>query len=324
MRRRRMLLALLLAAGCAAIPSWAQQGGSVPIVGMLVTHPPVDAPVVQALRSGLRKFGYEDGRNVKLEVRTALGHLDRVPALARELVQQRVAVIVVVNEVALRAVQQATSTIPIVMIGWTADPVALGVIESYRRPGGNVTGFFSMPSELVGKRLEILKETLPGVSRVAVLWDGFGRMQLDALAAAAESLDLRLEPVEFRRPEDLAAAFATAKRKKIGAVLMAWSPVFYVDRERVARLALQAGLPTVTDSDVIVEAGCLVSYGFSVLDNFERAGYFVDRILRGAKPGELPVEQIARLVLAVNLKTANALGVVIPESILLRADLVIR
>ena len=313
----------------ASVLSWpavarARESGRVPIVGLLITHPPADDPVSSSLRNGLKHYGYEDGRNIRVEVRTSLGQLDRVPRLAEELVRLPADVIVVVNEVALRAVQQATSTIPIVMIGWTADPVALGVIESYRRPGGNVTGFFSMPSELVGKRLEILKETLPGVSRVAVLWDGFGRMQLDALELAAESLDLRLEPVEFRRPEDLAAAFATAKRKKIGAVLMAWSPVFYVDRERVARLALRAGFPTVTDSDVIVEAGCLVSYGFSVLDNFERAGYFVDRILRGAKPGELPVEQIARLVLAVNLKTANALGVVIPESILLRADLVIR
>jgi putative ABC transport system substrate-binding protein len=322
--KRRYILALL-----ATAPLWpalvvAQHAGRVPIIGLLITHPPADDPVARALRKGLKHYGYEDGRNIRVEVRTALGQLDRVPQLAAELVRLPADVIVVVNEVALRAVQQATSVIPIVMIGWTADPLALGVIESYRRPGGNVTGFFSMPAELSGKRLEILKETLPGVSRVAVLWDGFGRMQLDALAAAAESLDLRLEPVEFRRPEDLAAAFATAKRKKVGAVLLAWSPVFYVDRERVARLALQAGLPTVTDSDVIVEAGCLVSYGFSVLDNFERAGYFVDRILRGAKPGELPVEQIARLVLAVNLKTANALGVVIPESILLRADLVIR
>jgi putative ABC transport system substrate-binding protein len=272
----------------------------------------------------LKQYGYEEGRNVRVEVRTSLGQLDQVPILAKELVQRPADVIVVVNEVALKAVQQATNTIPIVMIGWTADPVALGVIESYRRPGGNVTGFFSMPSELVGKRLEILKEALPGVTRVAVLWDGFGRIQLDALKQAAQSLNLRLEPVEFRGPDGLAAAFATAKRKKAGAVLMTWSPVFYVDRERVAALALEAGLPTVTDSDIIVEAGCLLSYGFSVLDNFERAGYFIDRILKGAKPAELPVEQISQLKLAVNLKTAKALGVTIPESILLRADQVIR
>jgi putative ABC transport system substrate-binding protein len=320
-----MLLALLLAAGCAAIPSWPQQGGNVPIVGMLVTHPPVDAPVVQALRSGLRKFGYEDGRNVKLEVRTALGHLDRVPALARELVQQRVAVIVVVNEVALRAVQQATSTIPIVMVGFMDDPVELGWIESYRRPGSNVTGIFNVNSELVAKRLEILKETLPSLSRVAVFWDpAFGRRQLEELQRPAGQLGVQLESIEISGPQDLEPAFKTAKRRKAGAVLMLWSPVFYVNRARIGPLALDAGLPTISDYDLLVRAGCLMSYGSEVNPAFERAAYFVDRLLNGAKAEELPVEQISKLKLIVNLNTARALGVKIPDTILLRADEVIR
>jgi len=321
---RRNVLVLFASASLWPARVVAQQSGRVPIVGLLITHPPANDPVSDSLRRGLKQYGYEDGRNIRVEVRTPLGRLDRVPDLAQELVRLPADVIVVVNEVALRAVQQATSAIPIVMIGWTGDPVALGVIESYRRPGGNVTGFFSMPSELVGKRLEILKEALPRVARVAVFWDTFGQPQLDALDRAAKALNLRLEPIEFRRADDLPGLFVTARRKKAGAVLMTWSPIFYVHREKVAQWALDAGLPTVTDSDIIVEAGCLLSYGFSVLDNFERAGYFVDRILRGAKPAELPVEQISQLKLAVNLKTAKVLGITLPESILLRADEVIQ
>jgi putative ABC transport system substrate-binding protein len=302
----------------------AQQPGRVPVVGMLITHPPVDDQVVESVRIGLRQFGYEDGRNIKLEVRSALGRVDRVPALAEELVRLQVDVIVLVNEVALRAVRQATTTIPIVMVGYTDDPVDVGWIESYRRPGGNVTGIFNVNSALAAKRLEILKETLPNVSRVAVLWDNFGRRQLEELRRAAELLHVQLEPIQIQGSEDLAAAFKSARRKKAGAVLLTWSPVFYLHRARVATLALDSGLPTITDVDVETEAGCLLSYGSGAYDSFVRAGYFVDRLLKGAKASDLPVEQISTLRLVVNLKTANALGITIPQSILLRADEVIR
>ena len=303
----------------------AQESGRVPVVGMLITHPPVTDKVVESLRAGLRQYGYEDGRNVKLEVRTAMGQLDRVPGLAQELVRLPADAIVLANEPALRAVRQATTTIPIVMVGYTDDPVTLGWIESYRRPGGNVTGIFNVNSALTGKRLEMLRETLPKVSRVAVLWDpAFGKRPLEELQRVAQPLRVQLQPIEVPGPEDLEAAFKTAKRNNAGAVMLVWSPAFYLHRARIAGLALEAALPTVTDLDVLAEAGCLLSYGSDSYFPFERAAYFVDRLLKGAKAAELPVEQISKLKLVVNLKTAKALGVKIPESILVRADEVIR
>jgi putative ABC transport system substrate-binding protein len=292
---------------------------------MLITHPPVTDKVVESLRAGLRQYGYEDGRNVNLEVRTAMGQLDRVPGLAQELVRLPADVVVLANEPALRAVRQATTTIPIVMVGYTDDPVTLGWIESYRRPGGNVTGIFNVNSALTGKRLEMLREMLPKVSRVAVLWDpAFGKRPLEELQRVAQPLRVQLQPIEVPGPEGLEAAFKTAKRNNAGAVMLLWSPAFYIHRARIAALALEAALPTVTDLDVLAEAGCLLSYGSDSYFPFERAAYFVDRLLKGAKAAELPVEQISKLKLVVNLKTAKALGVKIPESILVRADEVIR
>jgi len=303
----------------------AQRPGRVPVVGMLITHPPVSDQVVESVRIGLRRYGYEDGRNIRLEVRSALGRVESVPALAEELVRLPVDVIVLVNEVALRATRQVTTTIPIVMVGYTDDPVEVEWIDSYRHPGGNVTGIFNVNSALAAKRLEILKETLPHVSRVAVLWDiNFGQRQLEQLRGAARQLKLQLQPIQIQGAEDLAAAFKSARRDKAGAVLLTWSPVFYVHRDRVAALALDSALPTISDLDVEAQAGCLLSYGSGAYDSFQRAAYFVDRLLKGAKASELPVEQISTLKLVVNLKTANALAITIPESILLRADEVIR
>lgn len=325
MNRRMVLRILALSSAVVAARVGAQQPGRVPVVGMLITHPPVTDKVVQSLRIGLRQYGYEDGRDVKLEVRSALGQLDRVPGLAQELVRLPADVIVLVNEPALRAVRQATTTIPIVMVGYTDDPVTSGWIESYRRPGGNVTGIFNVNSALTGKRLEILRETLPKVSRVAVLWDpAFGQRSLEELQRAAELLRVQLQPIEVPGPEGLEAAFKTARRNNAGAVVLLWSPVFYVHRARVAGLALDAGLPTISDLDVVAESGCLLSYGSDSYFPFERSAYFVDRLLKGAKAADLPVEQISKLKLLVNLKTAKALGVKIPESILIRADEVIR
>jgi putative ABC transport system substrate-binding protein len=316
---------LALSATAAATRVGAQPSSRVPVVGMLITHPPVTDKVVDTLRTGLREFGYVDGRSVRLEVRTALGQLDRVPGLAQELVRLPADVIVLANEPALRAVRQATTTIPIVMVGYTDDPVTLGWIEGYRRPGGNVTGIFNVNSALVAKRLELLRELLPKVSRVAVLWDpAFGRRQLDQLLQAAPILGVRIQPIEVRGPGDLEAAIQTAKRKNVGALMLVWTPMFYLNRSRIAALALEAGLPTITDLDVITEVGGLLSYGADSFYPFEQAAYFVDRLLKGANAADLPVEQISKLKLIVNLKTAKALGITIPESILLRADEVIR
>ena len=323
MKRRNALLAL------ASVPFWpaiarAQQPGRTPVVGLLITHPPVDDAVVDFFRAGLRKYGYEDGKNLKLEVRTALGRLELVPGLVEELVRLPVDVLVVVNEVALRAAKQATRTIPIVMLGFIDDPVALGFIESYRRPGGNITGVFNVNAALSGKRLEILKETLPKVSRVAVLWDAFGKRQLDELQDAARTLKLRLDLIEVRDANGLEGAFKSAKARKAGAVIMNFSPVFWVNRKRIAAIALEAGLPTISDMQILAHSGCLLAYGSDSAYNWERGAYFVDRLLKGADAAELPVEQLSRLTLVVNLKTAKALGITIPQSILVRADEVIR
>jgi putative ABC transport system substrate-binding protein len=325
MNRRNALRILALSAAAIAARVGAQQSGRVPIVGMLITHPPVTDKVVQALRNGLRQYGYEDGKNVGLEVRTALGQLDRVAGLAQELVRLPADVIVLVNEPALLAVRQATTTIPIVMVGFTDDPVTLGWIESYRHPGGNVTGIFNVNSALTAKRLEMLKETLPKVSRVAVLWDpAFGNRFVDELQRAGDLLRVQLQLIEVRGPEGIEPAFKTARKNKAGAVMLMWSPLFYIHRARVAGLALEAALPSVTDQDLITEAGCLLSYGSNAYFAFERAAYYVDRLLKGERAADLPVEQLSKLKLVVNLKTAKALGITIPNSIMVRADEVIR
>jgi putative ABC transport system substrate-binding protein len=302
----------------------AQQSGRVPVVGLLITHPPVDDIVVDFFRAGLRKHGYEDGKNLRLEVRTALGRLDRVPMLIEELVRLPVDVLVVVNEVALHAARQITRTIPIVMIGFIDDPVELGVIETYSRPGGNITGVFNVNAALSAKRLEILKDTLPKLSRVAVLWDAFSERQLDELRAAALALKLRLDLIEIKDAGDLEGAFKTARARKAGAVLMNFSPVFWVNRSRIAAIAIEAGMPTISDMQLLAHSGCLLAYGSDGAYNWERGAYYVDRLLRGADAAELPVERLSKLTLVVNLKTAKALGITIPRLILLRADELIR
>lgn len=293
-------------------------------MGLLITHPPADDVVVDFFRAGLRKYGYEEGKNFKLEVRTALGRLDRVPALAEELVRIPVDVLVVANEVALHASRQITRTTPIVMLGFMDDPVVLGVIESYRRPGGNITGVFNVNAALSAKRLEILKETLPNLSRAAVLWDAFSKRQLDELQGAAHALRIRLDLIEIRDANGLDGAFKSAKARKAGAVIMNFSPVFWINRTRIAAIALEAGLPTISDMQILGHSGCLLAYGSDGIYNWERGAYFVDRLLKGANAAELPVEQLSKLTLVVNLKTAKALGITIPQSILLRADEVIR
>ena len=324
MKRRNALTAMLSALFWP--PSVLAQRQPMPVIGVLVTHPPLTDPVFDYLRAGLKKFGYVDGKNIKIEARTAHGQLERVHGLAEELVRLRPAAIIVVNEVAVRAVMKATSTIPIVMVGHLAnDPVALKLIESYAHPGGNVTGLFSVDAVLLPKRLELLKEALPGLSRVAVFWESsFGRQQFNDLRRAAQSLTLELQPIDLRSEEDLEPAFKTAKRNNAEALFFAFSPLAWVHKARVAQLAIEAKLPSISEYFQYVEAGGLMSYGSYGPDNWARAIYYVDRLLKGAKVAELPVEQASTYKLWVNLKTAKALGIKIPESIMLRADEVIR
>ncbi len=297
-----------------------------PVIGVLVTYPPLTDPIFDYLRAGLKKFGYADGKNIKIEARTAHGQLERVHGLAEELVRLRPAAIMVTNDVAVRAVKKATSTIPIVMVGHMAnDPVALKLIESYARPGGNVTGLFSVDAVLRPKRLELLRDALPGLSRVAVFWDSnFGRDQLDELQRVAQPLRLELQPIDVRSVEDLEPAFKTAKRNNAEALLLGFSPLAWTHKAHVAQLALEAKLPSISEYLEYVESGGLMSYGSSNPDNWARGVYYVDRLLKGAKVADLPVEQVSTFKLAVNLKTAKALGIKIPESVLMRADEVIK
>ena len=253
-------------ASCAFRPaiSLAKESKRVPVIGMLITHPPVTDPVVEAMPNGLRQHGYEDGENIKLEVRSALGQLERVPALAHEIVQLNPNVIALFNDPALRAVLQATKTIPIVMTGYTDDPTAMGWIKSYRRPGGIVTGTFTVNSALIAKRLELIKEMLPMASRVAVFWGrSFGQRQLEEAQRVSPQLGLQLQPIEIRRAADITPAFTQAKQAKVDALLLVWTPGFYVHRNRIATLVLEAKLPLFSDQNLYTEAGGITLLRFA-------------------------------------------------------------
>ncbi len=210
------------------------------------------------------------------------------------------------------------------MVLYDYDPVAAELIDSFSRPGGNITGLFTRQSELVGKRLELLKQALPGVSRVAVFWDSFGRRQLEELEPAARSLGIQLQLVELRAPYDFEVAFKAAKQKGAGAVTLLFSPLFYAQRAQIGALAVKYRLPMVISQPDYVEPGGLLSYGPRWADTWGRAAYFIDRLLKGTKPSDLPVERTTNFKLVVNLRTAKALGITIPESMLLRADEVIQ
>ena len=325
MTGRFLLGAVALAFVALASAVSAQQPDRIPTVGVLMISAGPDDPLTMGrLRRGLREHGYVEGRNIRMEHRYARGRVEELPRLAEELVQLGVDVLVVGAGPSIRAAKQATSTIPIVMVVWDHDPMEAGLIDSYNRPGGNLTGIFTRSSELAGKRLELLKEAMPSVSRVAVLLDSSSRGELDRLQPAARSLRVQLRPIEMRAPYDFGAAFKTARREKVGAMMVMFSPVFYVERARIASQALESHLPTMYLTEAWVLAGGLISYGPPVEEVWSRAGYFVDRLLKGAKPSELPVEQATNFRLVVNLKTAKALGIAIPQSILLRADEVIR
>ena len=324
MNRRMLLRILALGSAAVAARVGAQQPARIPVVGVLVTHAAANDPTFEPLRVGLRELGYEEGRNIKLEIVTAEGQLDRLPGIAQELVRQKVDVIICPNEVSARAALKATTTIPIVLTGFVKDPVRSGLVDSFARPGGNVTGLYAHYLDLDGKLLQILKELVPGASRVAVFRGAGFASPPDELQHAAQSLRVKLDLTEVRGSGDLEPAFKAAKRMKADAVMLLAAPIFYLDRARVARLARDARLPAIASFNQFVEAGGLISYGADLFDNWKRAAYYVDRLLKGAKPSDLPIEQASKLKLAVNLKTAKTLGIRIPESIMLQADEVVR
>jgi ABC-type uncharacterized transport system substrate-binding protein len=316
------LLAAPLAVG-------AQQAAKVPRIGFLALNPAANPHLREAFRQGLRDLGYVEGRSLVIEYRDAEGKPERLPVLAAELVALKVDVIVTGGGTPTAlAAKQATRTLPIVFAS-VADPVRSGLVTSLARPGGNVTGSSNFAPELVGKCLDQLKQAVPGVSRVAVLWEpGAGgertdRDMLKGAEVAARALEVRLQIVEARRPADIDRAFSDMTRARAGALTALGSAMFNSERRRLVDLAAKNRLPAVYPLREFVDAGGLMSYGPNLADLFRRAATYVDRILKGAKPGDLPVELPTKFELVINLKTAKALGLTIPPSLLQRADQVI-
>ncbi|HEV2055927.1 MAG TPA: ABC transporter substrate-binding protein [Methylomirabilota bacterium] len=324
---RRTFLSVLgfLAAPLAAE---AQQPAKISRIGFLSPSSPSDPPMQHSLevfRHGLGELGYVEGQNIAIESRWAEGKYDRLPGLAAELVRLKVDVIVTAAVPAIRAAKEATSTIPIVM-AVVVDPVATGLVASLARPGGNITGLSNMAPELVGKQLQMLKEVVPKASRVAVLWNPANpgnAPQLREAEAAARTLGVRLQPVEARDPNDFDGAFAAMIRQQAGALIVLLDVMFTDHRTRIADLAAKSRLPAVYGLSEHAEAGGLMAYSASRAALFRRAATYVDKILKGAKPADLPVERPTKFELVINLKTAKALGLTIPPSLLVRADRVI-
>ncbi len=300
--------------------------GKSPRIGLLSPYSPSDAARWhQAFRQGLGDLGWVEGKNISIEYRYAEGRSDRFPDLAADLVRLKVDVIVASAGTDALAAQKATRAIPIV-VAFAADPVASGLVESLARPGGNVTGLSQMGTELVGKRLELLKETIPKLSRVAVLWNPqnpVSTLTWKELQLPARQLGLQLHSLEVRSPNDFDQALEDATRARAGALIILGDAVFTTNLKRIAGLAAKSRLPSIFQFTEFADAGGLVAYGPDRADLFRRAATYVDKILKGAKPGDLPIEQPTKFELVVNLKTAKALGITIPQSVRFRADRVI-
>ena len=302
----------------------AQQPAIIPRIGYIAPTGPENTNYAAFLR-GLRDLGYIEGKNILVEYRSMEGNRDRIPSLVAELVQLKVDILVSPNAPTILAAKQATRTIAIVMVVNT-DPVASGLVDSLAHPGGNITGITRLTRDLSGKRLEVLKEVFPGISRVGVLEDA------DALVkafkdydAAGRALKIQLQSLEVRGPNpDLEGAFQAAVKTHVRALIATQTTVLVPYPEKIADLAIKHRLPLMFESSRTVEAGGLLSYSSNEPENFKRAAYYVDRILKGAKPAELPVEQPTKFEFVINLKTAKTLGLTIPPDVLARANKIIR
>jgi putative ABC transport system substrate-binding protein len=329
MDRRTFIGTLTLGLLAAPLAADAQQAAKVARIGWLAANLAPNPDLREAFRQGLRDLDYVEGRNVVIEYRDAEGKFERLPALAAELVALKVDVILAGGTPQALAAKQATKTIPIVFTA-VGDPVTDGLVTSLGRPSGNATGLSALTPELVGKCLEQLKQAVPGVSRVAVLRQpgAFSeRTEKDMQRGAedaARALGVRLQVVEARGPENFGGAFADMTRARAGALTVLPSSMFFNERRRLVDLAAKNRLSAVYPRREFVDAGGLMSYGPSIADVFRRAATYVDKILKGAKPADLPVEQPTKYDLVINLKTAKALGLTIPPSLLLRADEVIQ
>jgi putative ABC transport system substrate-binding protein len=329
-------LIIVLALGLLAAPraGESQPPARVSRVGYLGTAPA--SAHDEALRQGLHELGYVEGQNLTIERRYSEGKAERLSELATALIQLKVDVLVVdACGAPLKAVSQATSTIPIVVAACNDDLVATGLISSLARPGGNITGLSELTPELGAKRLELLKEAAPRVRRVAVLWNPtyserfsanfrFWSSDWTELRAAAQALGMTLQSMEIRGPDELDTVFSAMTRERAEALITFSDPLIVLRRSRIADLAAKGRLPAVYASREVVEAGGLMAYGPSLAHLFGRAGVYVGKILKGVKPGDLPMEQPTQFELAINLKTAKALGLTVPQSILIRADRVIQ
>jgi putative tryptophan/tyrosine transport system substrate-binding protein len=306
----------------------AQQATKIPPIGYLTgTSLSTNAARNEAFRQGLRELGYVEGKNIVIEWRSAEGKLDRLPALAAELVRLKVDVIVTGGPPATRAAKEATATIPIVM-AQDIDPVASGFVASLPRPGGNITGLSTLGPEIGGKRLELLKEIVPRLARVAVFatstQPGYAQV-LKEMKLAAGALKVKLQYVDIRDPKDIETAFRAAGKGQADAVLMlAAGSLVTSHRKEIVELAVKSRLPVIYPNSQWVDAGGLMTYGASLTDMERRAATYVDKILKGAKPAELPVEQPTKFEFIINLKAAKRIGLTIPSNVLVRADRVIR
>jgi putative ABC transport system substrate-binding protein len=307
----------------------AQQPAKVPRIGYVsgAGDPSNPGPTVEAFRQGLRDRGYTEGKNIVVEYRYAEGKQDLVPSLVSELVQLKVDILVLVTLPSVRAAKAATNTIPIIMV-LAVDPVATGIVDSLARPGANITGLTTLQRDLSGKRLELLKEVVPAMSRVGVLRDADApgsAIGFKEYEEAARALKVRLQSLEVRGPEpDLEGAFQTATKERGQALITIRNPMLRRYTKSIAELAIKNRLPAMYEGSESVEAGGLMSYGVNDGENFKRAAYYVDRILKGTKPADLPVEQPMKFELVFNLNAAKQIGLTIPPNVLVRADRVIR
>jgi putative ABC transport system substrate-binding protein len=303
----------------------AQQAGKVYRIGlMLYFHASASQHLLDAFRQALRELGWVEGKNIEFEILTAEGKSDPLPAMAAELVRRRVDVIIALVRPFTEAAKKATSTIPIAMVT-VGDPVGSGLVESLARPGGNITGLSVMTVELTAKALQILKEAIPRASRVSALQSWVGPSPVTTeLERAAQFLGIQLQVVVAPSPEAFDEAFSTMIRGRSDALIVHSSPVFFLHQTRLVELAAKARLPAIFSASEYAQAGGLMAYAPNFLYHFRRAAVYVDKILKGAKPADLPIEQPTKFELVINLKTAKALGLTIPQSLLLRADEVIQ
>jgi len=329
MRFRTIGLISTLVLGLLAgpFPTKAQQAKKIPRLGLLISGGrAATAPLTDAFREGLRELGYVEAKSIVLEVRWGEGKQNRIAALASELLQLNVKIIITGGGSALLAVKKSTSQVPIVMLTGR-DPVKAGYVTSFSRPGGNSTGLTTIASVLTSKRLELLREVIPRLSRVAILWDPESRTgppQFKEAKVAARSLGLKLQPFEVRSREDIERAFRVATRVRAQALVPLRSPLTVTWGKFISTLAIENRLPVIYDDRVFMKSEGFMSYGTNLPDVFRRAATYVDKILKGAKPADLPVERPTKFDLVINLKRARELGITIPPAVLYRADKVIK